>query len=289
MRLFSVFERVLADAGLKSKIELTCTKPDGTECTPDFIIEEEEWKTIIEHKASLSEREMNAGNVLDDIYDKYSPLISNSNGGQIAGFFPKEDEETVQLAIHLIADDLILSSFRMIHDQTTLKISTLKGQYRSRALAEIMETEFGYDFTEFARYRLIRMKPPVPLVADIVWNYVLLPLYGESGEFGDEVLIDYQRILDETKTQVRGHGADSESQLRGVVNRALKFLNRMGWVEYRGEDEAVNVYPRKGKGMGQIRRLFCNKWFQFKTREDGDDETEEYQNDGYQQKSLEDY
>ncbi len=266
VQLFSILERVFSDHKLEYEIEPNCKKPNGSECTPDILVKENEFKTIIEHKASLSENEMSVRGVLEEIYNKYVPLISGKLDGQIAALFPEEDETTVQLIMHLITDNLVFSSFMLQRDPKLLKLSTIKGEYSSPKLMRIMSTNFEYDFTEFARYKLIRMKPPVPLAADIIWNLVLLPLYGASGKFGNEVTIDYQDILSETITQVRGYGETPDDNLRSVVNKSLKFLNKLGWVEFNGQDLPVKVFPKKGTGMGQIRQLFCNKWFQLKVQ-----------------------
>lgn len=284
VRFFAVFERVLNEGGLHPQIEPTCHKPDGSICTPDFVVEEDDLKTVIDHKASLSKNENNTMDELDDVYNKYIPLVPAGHG-QIAALFPKSEESAVQLTIHLLTNPLVLSSFLMMHDSKTLELHTLKGIYLSPNLARIMSDRFRYEFLEFAKYKLIRMKPPVPLAADIIWSYVLLPLYGASDQFDDGATIDYQDILTETSTQMRGYGTDSEESLRGVVNDALRFLDKIGWVEFRKQDEPVKVYARKGKGKGQVRTQFCEKWFELKANVSVTTRTE--QKDNTRQTSLE--
>ena len=111
-----------------------------------------------------------------------------------------------------------------------------------------MMESFEYDFLEFTRYRLLRQKPPIPLSSDILWNFVLLPLYGRGGVFEEGASVNYTDVLKEMQTQVRGYGLDNEDSLRGVINKSLKFLNELGWVEFKKQDEPVKVYPNKAKG-----------------------------------------
>ncbi len=116
----------------------------------------------------------------------------------------------------------------------------------------------------------------------------MLPLYGRADEFGEGATIDHNDILEETQSQVRGYGQDSEDSLRGVVNRSLKFLNTLGWVEFKEQDRSIRVYPKKAKGKGQIRKFFCQKWYELKTQGDVsvvDDEMD----DNTEQSSLEDF
>ncbi len=289
VRLFTILERVMTDIGLSPQIEPTCVKPSGEKCTPDFVIEETRHKTIIEHKASLSERPENAKGTLEGILDNYSPLIEDSDTGQVGALFSKKDEESVQLIMHFLEESLVLSTFHLSLHPRILQIVTLKGMYLSESVKEIMSSIFDYDFLEFSRYQLLRQKPPIPLAADIIWSYILLPLYGRSGGFGEEETIDYQDVLEETQTQVRGYGQDSEDSLRGVVNRTLKFLTTLGWVEFKEQDRPLKVYPKKAKGKGQIRQFFCQKLFDLKTKGVIEDDDNDEEDEDTEQSSLDEY
>ena len=286
VRLFTILERAMIESGLSPQIEPTCVKPSGEKCTPDFVIDDDNCKTIIEHKASLSERPENARGTLEDILNNYGPLIEDSDEGQVGALFSKKDEESVQLIMHFLEDILVLSTFHLVYDPRALHMASLKGRYQSDTLGRIMSSSFDYEFLEFARYRLLRQKPPIPLSADIIWSYILLPLYGRAEEFGDGATIDYSDILEETQSIVRGYGQDSENSLRGVVNRSLKFLNTLGWVEFEEQDRPIRVYPKKAKGKGQIRKVFCQKWYELKTQ---DDVNVDEMDDATEQSILEDY
>ncbi len=111
------------------------------------------------------------------------------------------------------------------------------------------------------------MEPPVPYTADVLWKTVLLPLYGRLGEYELRTELNYADIIDEAKTQVRSWVTDSEHLVRGFVNSALSFLNDIGWAEYFGPEKPVVFYPNKGIGQGDLKELFCEKWYNSKTKQ----------------------
>jgi hypothetical protein len=284
--LFAVLERIINDKGEELQIEPNCRKPNGEECRPDLLLDESEFKTIIEHKASLSEGELNIRDTLEEIYDKYHSLLENEKD-QLAALFPGSDRENVGLIQYLIRDELVLSTFNILRHPRELELSNFRGEYNSRILREMMSERFPYSHRESAKFKLLRNPTPIPLAADIIWSFVLLPLYGVIGGLRGEESIRYSRIVNETSTLIRGDRGLAKNTAKKIVNDALKFLNDIEWIQHDTERKLVKIFPDKSKGKGAIRDLFCDKWYEIKVIE-SQRETEPIKEERYEQLYFDD-
>jgi hypothetical protein len=264
--LFAILERIINDLGEELQIEPICVKPSGEECKPDLLLDESKFKTIIEHKASLSENELNIRDIMVEIYEKYYPLLEKDKD-QLAALFPERDRNNVGLIQYMINENLILSTFNILRHPRELELALIRGRFNSKILAGMMSQRFPYSNRESAKFKLLRNPTPTPLAADIIWSFVLLPLYGLIGGLRGAASIDYSRIVDETSTLIRGDRKVAKNTAEKIVNDALKFLDDIEWIEYKNVKGPVKIFPDKSKGKGAVRDLFCEKWYETKVAE----------------------
>ncbi|MHA1930692.1 MAG: hypothetical protein ACTSV2_19140 [Candidatus Thorarchaeota archaeon] len=243
---FSVFSKILQDAGIKVKVEPKCVQNNGNNCYPDFHCRINGYNFIFEHKGSLSNKAEYIQKEITDT-ERYLDLKKREAAKEVVLLVPEKDLKKAKKTLENLSSQLCIWSFDFNLDKEILIFKEQYNKCSSPEYAFLLERPIEFDITWCSFKRFLRDEPPVVYSTSFICNHVLysfLDIWKKSDEPFD---IEFENVV--TVSQQWYPGTEEANQITSKrVKLALQLLNEIGWVEYPNNNNGVTV-----KGIKRLR------------------------------------
>lgn len=280
---FSGFKKVLEEAQVEVSVEKDF-KVNDKKVRPDFYCESDEYITILEHKASLTENELGIEKECAAANEKYSPLIQEKLG-DLGLIVPDNSCENLKHRVDLMDLDILVMGFLLSLEDEFIEIKTIGLEPKSGKISSVLNCRHTFEIDEFSFQKFIRHEPPPPYTASLLWTslYQFIHLKKEDQDF---FKVPYEKVNGVLKA-IFASWIEGDQITQGRVNAALKLLDYAGWLEFSGEFKPIKVYPTRGTRSGDILIALIKKWVECKN--DDDASTIKESDNGTVQSILDDY
>lgn len=259
---FAAFSKHLQKKGVSHKIEHKVMGMDGNPKYPDFLLfEEGNVIGILEHKASLPVKEDFAIKTVDETNSKYSKIKYDEKEFQppLILLCPKTCEEVIEKIKKNNSTGVLISTFNLDEENCVLNFS-LNGEAYPEHIRSILSEEIPCRNDDFSKYKFIRKEPHPVYTAWIIWSIVLSRFKDPYTIKKDSIKVRYENLVDEASTLFPSWIEDVEQITKARINKALIFLNKIGFVNWKSGESEIEFLHNRGSRVGEIFDYFAKNW-----------------------------
>jgi len=262
LKIYGSLKSRLEKESLRVYVERDLKSTSGGKKRPDLLVRAGTDFLIIDHKYITSQDKRTLESALAEIdeYDDDFLFDGVSFRAQLAMLCRLPTAELYK-RLGVQTKHVILGY--IVEREITFR--QLAGSIHSSAICKLYTPDLVFPVDENVwKYKFIRQEAPLPYTAQCVYA-ILFSLRAEY--FQEEFEVRYGVVLDQFNTLFPPWIRSDVKQLTpGRLNDVLRFLRRIGWIDWEEGSEQIVVDATKGKRMPDLLTFFIDQYAMFERR-----------------------
>jgi DNA-binding MarR family transcriptional regulator len=268
---FAAFSKYLKKHGIKHELEFDIADTKGNKKTPDFVIfDDTNITSIKEHKASLPKNKDYFLRKVKEIKEKYSNVVHKGKNYQpnLIMFCPNTCIDVINECEKDIEDEITLMVFDLNIEEEIISFVKIIGEVKDSILKNVLnlKTTIPLKRDDFSKYKFIRKEPHPTYSAWVLWNTVFSYFMNPFSLREDYYKIQYNNLLAEVNTLFPSWIGDREQLSVRNINKALKFLDKINFINYKIGEKDITVFRRKGLRVTDLPEYFAKKYIKLEEK-----------------------